>query len=51
MCLTLDSDTELPRGTAHQLIGALAHPLCQAIIDPERNIVSKVMEFCSRASE
>jgi hypothetical protein len=37
--LTLDSDTELPRGTAHQLIGALAHPLCQAIVDPERNIV------------
>jgi hypothetical protein len=37
--LTLDSDTELPRGTAHRLIGALAHPLCQAIIDPERNIV------------
>ena len=38
--LTLDSDTELPRGTAHRLIGALAHPLCQAIIDPERNVVA-----------
>jgi hypothetical protein len=37
--LTLDSDTELPRGTAHRLIGALAHPLCQAIVDPKRNIV------------
>jgi hypothetical protein len=37
--LTLDSDTELPRGTAQRLIGALAHPLCQAIIDPERNVV------------
>ena len=25
--LTLDTDTELPRGTAYRLIGALAHPL------------------------
>ena len=37
--ITVDSDTELPRGTAQRLIGALAHPLNQAIIDPERNIV------------
>lgn len=37
--LTLDSDTELPRGTAQRLIGTLAHPLCQAIIDNESNIV------------
>ena len=28
--LTLDADTELPRGTAQRLIGTLAHPLCQA---------------------
>jgi hypothetical protein len=39
--LTLDSDTELPRGTARRLIGTLAHPLCQAIIDSERNIVTQ----------
>ncbi|MEO8727464.1 MAG: glucoamylase family protein [Acidobacteriaceae bacterium] len=38
--LTLDSDTELPRGAAQRMIGALAHPLNQAIIDPEFNIVN-----------
>ena len=39
--ITLDSDTELPRGSADRLIGAMAHPLNQAIIDPdtEKNIV------------
>ena len=37
--LTLDSDTELPRGTAHRLVGAMAHPLNQAIVDPHENIV------------
>src|SRR5580658_867316 len=37
--ITLDSDTELPRGTAHRMIGALAHPLNQAIIDPQTNTV------------
>src|SRR5882762_1016341 len=37
--ITLDSDTELPRGTAHRMIGALAHPLNQAIIDPEKGTV------------
>lgn len=37
--ITLDSDTELPRGSAHRLVGTLAHPLNQAIIDPERGVV------------
>ncbi len=37
--ITLDSDTELPRGTAHRLVGAMAHPLNQAIVDPHENIV------------
>src|SRR5438105_7691961 len=37
--ITLDADTELPRGTARRMIGTLAHPLNQAIIDPERNVV------------
>jgi cyclic beta-1,2-glucan synthetase len=37
--ITLDSDTELPRGSAHRMVGAIAHPLNQAIIDPENNIV------------
>jgi len=38
--LTLDSDTQLPRGTAVQLIGAIAHPLNQAVIDPKTRIVT-----------
>ena len=37
--ITLDADTELPRGSAHRLIATLAHPLNRAIIDPEKNIV------------
>jgi len=37
--ITLDSDTELPRGTAHRMIGTLAHPLNQAVIDPEKGTV------------
>jgi cyclic beta-1,2-glucan synthetase len=37
--VTLDADTELPRGSAQRMVGALAHPLNQAIVDPERNIV------------
>jgi len=37
--ITLDSDTELPRGSAHRMIGALAHPLNQAIVDSQKNIV------------
>ena len=37
--ITLDSDTELPRGSAHRMIGALAHPLNQAVIDPQTNTV------------
>ena len=37
--ITLDSDTELPRGSAHRMVGALAHPLNQAIVDPDSNVV------------
>ena len=37
--ITLDSDTELPRGSAHRMVGALAHPLNQAVIDPAKNVV------------
>jgi hypothetical protein len=37
--LTLDSDTQLPRGAAARMVGALAHPLNQAIIDPRQRIV------------
>jgi hypothetical protein len=38
--LTLDSDTQLPRGTAALLIGAIAHPLHQAVIHPKLRIVT-----------
>src|SRR5581483_8123770 len=38
--ITLDSDTELPRGTAARLVGAIAHPLNQAVIDPKLRIVT-----------
>jgi cyclic beta-1,2-glucan synthetase len=38
--ITLDSDTQLPRGTAARMIGAIAHPLNQAIVDPRRRIVT-----------
>lgn len=36
--LTVDADTELPRGNAQRLVGTLAHPLCRAIID-RHNVV------------
>ena len=39
--ITLDSDTQLPRGTAHAMIGAMTHPLNQAVIDPESRIVTE----------
>ncbi len=32
-CLTLDSDTRLPRDAAKRLIGIIAHPLNQALVD------------------
>jgi cyclic beta-1,2-glucan glucanotransferase len=37
--ITLDSDTRLPRDTAHKLIGTLAHPLNRAVIDQKTNTV------------
>ena len=39
--ITLDSDTQLPRGTAARMIGTMAHPLNQAIIDPKLRIVTR----------
>jgi cyclic beta-1,2-glucan synthetase len=38
--ITLDSDTQLPRGSAARLIGAIAHPLNQAVIDPVTKTVT-----------
>ncbi len=39
--LTLDSDTQLPAGSAQRLIGAMAHPLNRPLIDPDLNIVTQ----------
>jgi cyclic beta-1,2-glucan synthetase len=39
--ITLDSDTQLPRGTAARMIGTMAHPLNQAIVDPKLRIVTE----------
>ena len=37
--ITLDSDTELPMGSARRLVGLLAHPLNRAVFDPHTNRV------------
>ena len=37
--ITLDSDTQLPRDSAARLIGAIAHPLNRAVIDPATRMV------------
>jgi cyclic beta-1,2-glucan synthetase len=39
--ITLDADTELPRDAARKLIGTLAHPLNQAVIDPASRRVER----------
>jgi cyclic beta-1,2-glucan synthetase len=39
--ITLDSDTQLPRGTAHAMVGAMTHPLNRAVIDAESRIVTE----------
>ena len=38
--ITLDSDTQLPRGSAGRMIGTIAHPLNQAIINPRTRVVT-----------
>jgi hypothetical protein len=38
--ITLDSDTQLPRGTAARMAGTMAHPLNQPIIEPRSRIVT-----------
>lgn len=37
--ITLDSDTQLPPDAARRLVGAIAHPLNRAVIDPATNTV------------
>jgi cyclic beta-1,2-glucan synthetase len=38
--ITLDSDTQLPRGAAARMVGTMAHPLNQAIIHPRTRVVT-----------
>ena len=37
--ITLDTDTQLPREAAHQLVGAMAHPLNRALYDEAKQRV------------
>ena len=39
--ITLDTDTQLPRDTAHQFVGTMAHPLNRAHFDEERQRVTE----------
>ena len=39
--ITLDADTCLPMGTAKKLVGTLAHPLNNAVIDRNKGIVTE----------
>ena len=48
-CLTLDSDTRLPRDAAKKLIGILAHPLNRAHFDPRLGHVTEGTGSSSRA--
>ncbi len=39
--ITLDTDTQLPRDAARELVGTLAHPLNRAHYDPDRQVVTE----------
>ena len=39
--ITLDTDTQLPRDSARQLVGTMAHPLNRPRFDPARGIVTE----------
>jgi cellobiose phosphorylase len=39
--ITLDTDTQLPRDAARQLVGAMAHPLNRPRFDPGKQIVTE----------
>jgi cellobiose phosphorylase len=39
--ITLDTDTQLPRDSARQFVGAMAHPLNRARFDEERQLVTE----------
>ena len=48
--ITLDTDTQLPRDAARQLVGAMAHPLNRADPAKRRSASVKGMAFCSPGS-
>ncbi|HEV3340130.1 MAG TPA: glucoamylase family protein, partial [Pirellulales bacterium] len=37
--ITLDTDTQLPRGSAREMVGAMAHPLNRPVLDRQRRRV------------
>ncbi|MDP2139129.1 MAG: hypothetical protein Q8J74_14860, partial [Candidatus Didemnitutus sp.] len=39
--ITLDTDTQLPRDAARQLVGTMAHPLNRPVFDAARGVVSE----------
>ncbi|WP_112322260.1 GH36-type glycosyl hydrolase domain-containing protein [Oceanibium sediminis] len=39
--ITLDADTQMPPGSAARLVGIIAHPLNQPVIDPESGLVTQ----------
>jgi cyclic beta-1,2-glucan synthetase len=41
LCITLDSDTRLPRDVAKQLIGIAAHPMNRPVFDPRAGRVTE----------
>ena len=48
--ITLDIGTQLPRDSACQLVGAMAHPLNRARYDEgKQRVCEGVRHFCSRA--
>ena len=48
--ITLDTDTQLPRDSARQFVGAMAHPLNRARYDEETQRVTRGTASCSHAS-
>ncbi len=38
--ITLDSDTQLPRDAARQLVATIAHPLNRPCVDPQKRVVA-----------
>ena len=47
--ITLDTDTELPRDAARQLVEAMAHPLNRPGFDARRGPSAAATASCSRA--